>query len=222
MLRKGNRPLLDLLRRHPIVLSIGCKAQIGASECNRGSAACPWSFGLDIGTTSVGFAVIDHDSELATGKIHRLGVRIFPEARDPKGVPLNQERRQARLRRRQLRRRRERRRLLGEQLHAAGLLPSRNSSDWDRVNEARSLRSPEAGVRRRDAVFRMKSAAPSIILRSAATSEAATSTRFPTPPMTQPMKRTTSKATSAREQTVQALRREDKTLGAWLAGEGTA
>ena len=77
-------------------------------------------FGLDIGTTSVGFAVIDHDSELATGKIHRLGVRIFPEARDPKGVPLNQERRQARLRRRQLRRRRERRRLLGDQLHVAG------------------------------------------------------------------------------------------------------
>ena len=93
----------------------------------------PLVFGLDIGTTSVGFAVIDHDSELATGKIHRLGVRIFPEARDPKGVPLNQERRQARLRRRQLRRRRERRRLLGEQLCAAGLLPSRNSSDWDQA-----------------------------------------------------------------------------------------
>ena len=28
----------------------------------------PLVFGLDIGTTSVGFAVIDHDSELATGK----------------------------------------------------------------------------------------------------------------------------------------------------------
>ena len=93
----------------------------------------PLVFGLDIGTTSVGFAVIDHDSEAATGKIHRLGVRIFSEARDPKGVPLNQERRQARLRRRQLRRRRERRRLLGDQLRAAGLLPSRNSPDWDRV-----------------------------------------------------------------------------------------
>ena len=74
----------------------------------------PLVFGLDIGTTSVGFAVIDHDSEGAMGKIHRLGVRIFPEARDPKGVPLNQERRQARLRRRQLRRRRERRCLFGE------------------------------------------------------------------------------------------------------------
>ena len=53
-------------------------------------------FGLDIGTISVGFAEIDHVSEFATGKIRRLGVRIFPEAPDPKDVPLNQEPRQAR------------------------------------------------------------------------------------------------------------------------------
>ena len=69
----------------------------------------PLTFGLDIGTTSIGFAVIDHDVEAATGKTRRLGVRIFPEARDPRGTPLNQDRRQARLRRRQLRRKRERR-----------------------------------------------------------------------------------------------------------------
>ena len=87
----------------------------------------PLIFGFDIGTTSVGFAVIEHDPEPATGKIHRLGVRIFPEVRDPKGVPLNQGRRQARLRRRQLRRRRERRRLLGDRLLDTGLLPPR---DW--------------------------------------------------------------------------------------------
>ncbi len=92
-------------------------------------------FGLDIGTTSIGFAVIDHDVERSTGRIRRLGVRIFPEARDPKGIPLNQERRQARQRRRQLRRRRERRRLLGDLLHRAGLLPSRQSPDWDEVME---------------------------------------------------------------------------------------
>ena len=66
----------------------------------------------------------------------------------------------------------------------------------------------------------MKSAAPSIILRSAATSGAAISTRFPTLPMMQPTTRTTGKATSAREQTVQALKREGKTLGAWLAARG--
>lgn len=93
----------------------------------------PLVFGFDIGTTSIGFAVIDHDVDLATGKILRLGVRIFPEARDPKGVPLNQERRQARLRRRQLRRRRERRRQLSDQLHQAGLLPARGSPDWNKV-----------------------------------------------------------------------------------------
>ena len=87
-------------------------------------------FGLDIGTTSIGFAVIDHDPDQATGTIRRLGVRIFPEARDPKGVPLNQERRQARLRRRQLRRRRERRVRLADLLREAGLLPARNSPEW--------------------------------------------------------------------------------------------
>lgn len=93
----------------------------------------PLVFGLDIGTTSIGFAVIEHDVECATGKIHRLGVRIFPEARDAKGVPLNQERRQARLRRRQLRRRRERRRVLADQLSDAGLLPSHQSVEWHEI-----------------------------------------------------------------------------------------
>ncbi len=46
-------------------------------------------FGFDIGTTSIGFAVIDHDPDRQSGHIHRLGVRIFPEARDPDGTPLN-------------------------------------------------------------------------------------------------------------------------------------
>ncbi len=88
-------------------------------------------FGFDIGTTSIGFAVIDHDPEAATGKIERLGVRIFPETRDPKGgAPLNQERRQARLRRRQLRRRGKRLRSLQALLSEAGLLPARNSPEW--------------------------------------------------------------------------------------------
>ena len=88
-------------------------------------------FGFDIGTTSIGFAVIEHDPAKTTGEIKRMGVRIFPEARDPKGAPLNQERRAARMRRRQLRRRREKRRLLGEALSEAGLLPSYGSPEWD-------------------------------------------------------------------------------------------
>ena len=69
-------------------------------------------FGFDIGTTSIGFAVIDHDPNQEVGKILRLGVRIFPEGRDPEGTPRNQERRAKRMVRRQLRRRRARRKAL--------------------------------------------------------------------------------------------------------------
>jgi len=90
-------------------------------------------FGFDIGTTSIGFAVIDHDPLRETGDILRLGVRIFPEARDPDGTPLNQTRRTKRMVRRQLRRRRTRRRALNEQLAGLGLLPRFGSKEWDRV-----------------------------------------------------------------------------------------
>ncbi len=96
----------------------------------------PRVFGLDIGTTSIGFAVIDHDPDRANGRILRMGVRIFPEARDPKGAPLNQERRAARMRRRQLRRRRARRRDLADLLKQAGLLPDRASAEWSEIMEA--------------------------------------------------------------------------------------
>lgn len=62
----------------------------------------PLVFGIDIGTTSIGFAAISMDEARETGRILRMGVRIFPEARDPKGTPLNQTRRQKRMMRRQL------------------------------------------------------------------------------------------------------------------------
>ena len=87
-------------------------------------------FGLDIGTTSIGFAVIDHEPDVERGRILRLGVRVFPEARDPDGTPLNQTRRQKRMVRRQLRRRKERRKLLNETLGQAGLLPPFGSAEW--------------------------------------------------------------------------------------------
>ena len=176
-------------------------------------------FGLDIGTTSIGFAVIEHDISLATGRIRRLGVRIFPEARDPKGVPLNQDRRQARLRRRQLRRRRERRRQLADILFQAGILPTRDSAAW---NEA--MKSDPYELRRR--AFEGETLAPHEIGRaiyhlaqrrhfrgrdidevSHAADDAAGDADE-------------KKATSAREHTVQALKREGKTLGAWLAARG--
>lgn len=87
-------------------------------------------FGFDIGTTSIGFAVIDHDSQDGTGTIRDLGVRIFPEARDKDDTPFNQHRRQQRMMRRQLRRRRDRRRRLTTLLSAAGMLPNFGSTEW--------------------------------------------------------------------------------------------
>lgn len=93
----------------------------------------PRIFGLDIGTTSIGFAVIDCDFTRDTGRVLRLGARIFPEARDPDGTPKNQQRRQKRMMRRQSRRRRVRRQLLNELLSSAGLLPAFGSADWPRI-----------------------------------------------------------------------------------------
>jgi len=80
-------------------------------------------FGFDIGTTSIGSAAVRMDGVAGTGDVVHLGVRIFPEARDPDGMPLNQERRKRRMMRRQLRRRRTRRRDLNQLLLEAGFLP---------------------------------------------------------------------------------------------------
>ncbi|MBI1265587.1 MAG: hypothetical protein GC187_12750 [Alphaproteobacteria bacterium] len=93
-------------------------------------------FGFDIGTTSIGSAVVRMDSAAGTGEVVHLGVRIFPEARDPKGIPLNQERRVKRMMRRQLRRRRTRRRDLNQFLREAGLLPEFSKTEgsaWAQV-----------------------------------------------------------------------------------------
>lgn len=92
-------------------------------------------WGFDLGTTSIGFAVIELDEEKGTGAILHQGVRIFPESRTPDKLdPLNQNRRTARLIRRQIRRRRLCRRLLRDTLAEAGLLPSfgsRGSPEWE-------------------------------------------------------------------------------------------
>ncbi len=90
-------------------------------------------FGFDLGVTSIGFAALKYDPETDEGEILKLGVRIFPETREPKGAPLNQERRLKRMARRQLRRRRARRRLLNEMLLQAGLLPAFTSHQWAEV-----------------------------------------------------------------------------------------
>jgi CRISPR-associated endonuclease Csn1 len=82
-------------------------------------------FGLDLGTTSCGWAV-------RRGRaVADAGVRIFPETLDEKSLePLNKKRREARLIRRQTRRRRARRKRLTELLCASGLLPPYGSAEW--------------------------------------------------------------------------------------------
>ena len=64
-----------------------------------------YSLGLDIGTSSVGWAVLDLDKE----RIHDLGVRIFERPEDPQnGDSLAKPRRDARSARSRLKRRRQR------------------------------------------------------------------------------------------------------------------
>ncbi|WP_439546833.1 type II CRISPR RNA-guided endonuclease Cas9 [Sandarakinorhabdus sp.] len=90
-------------------------------------------FGFDIGTTSIGSAVIRMNRDTEQGEILHMGVRVFPEARDPKGIPLNQERRGKRMARRQLRRRKQRRIGLNSLLSDSGFLPQFSkdkASNW--------------------------------------------------------------------------------------------
>lgn len=87
-------------------------------------------FGFDIGTTSIGFAAVEYDEANERGHILRIGSRIFPEARDTEGTPLNQTRRAKRMMRRQLRRRRTRRRELAGTMADLGMLPPHRSAAW--------------------------------------------------------------------------------------------
>jgi CRISPR-associated endonuclease Csn1 len=79
------------------------------------------------------------DASTATGEVVHLGVRIFPEARDLDGVPLNQERRKRRMMRRQLRRRRERRNELNTLLSGAGFLPAFSRESGSAWREAMKM-----------------------------------------------------------------------------------
>jgi len=108
------------------------------------------AWGIDIGTTSIGWAVIEHEPELSTGQILGMGVRIFPEARDPDGTPLNQAWRRKRMERRQLRRRRVRRKTLNRALAEVGLLPpfsKDKNSEWASVMALPPLPIRERGLR---------------------------------------------------------------------------
>ena len=88
-------------------------------------------WGLDLGTTSIGFAVVDHDSQEQSGQIIKMGVRIFPEGVTEKELePRNRRRREKRLLRRQLRRRKLRRVELTKRMAEVGLLPKFESEEW--------------------------------------------------------------------------------------------
>jgi CRISPR-associated endonuclease Csn1 len=92
------------------------------------------TWGIDIGTTSVGFAVLDFDPSRGEGRIRRMGVRIFPEGRtEDKKEPRNKQRREKRLIRRQFRRRKLRRRQLNESLGELGFLPAFGTAEWEKL-----------------------------------------------------------------------------------------
>jgi len=175
-------------------------------------------FGFDIGTTSIGFAVIDHDPESETGKILRLGARIFPETRDPKGTPLNQARRHKRMARRQLRRRRQRRRLLNETLNSVGLLPAFNSADWRKVMETdpydlrqRGLEEPLLPYEVGRALYHL---AKRRHFKGRELKESDETDEFGGEAEQDADEKV---AKNERESTLQALKTQDVTLGAWLA-----
>jgi CRISPR-associated endonuclease Csn1 len=86
------------------------------------------TLGLDIGTNSVGWALIESRADGTVGKVLGIGSRIFPEGvdRDTQGAEhsKNEQRRIARGMRRQIARRARRKAVLRRALIVAGLLPA--------------------------------------------------------------------------------------------------
>lgn len=82
-----------------------------------------YRIGLDIGITSVGWAVLENNSNDEPVHIMDLGVRIFDAAENPKtGASLAGPRREARSARRRLRRRRHRMERIRQLLESEGLI----------------------------------------------------------------------------------------------------
>ena len=91
-----------------------------------------YSLGLDIGTSSIGWAALDLDKE----RIHDLGVRIFERPEDPQnGDSLAKPRRDARSARRRLKRRRQRLN------HLKQFFVDQNILTKDRVEEVLNYKS---------------------------------------------------------------------------------
>jgi CRISPR-associated endonuclease Csn1 len=84
-----------------------------------------YRLGLDLGTNSLGWTVLQLDDTGKPSGVANLGSRIFSDGREPKsGDPLAKERRLARGIRRSMRRRRQRRLKLFRLLQAEGLYPT--------------------------------------------------------------------------------------------------
>lgn len=82
------------------------------------------TLGLDLGTNSIGWALLQHSEDGSPNGILRMGVRVFQEAVDAKTrTPKNHERRAARSARKVLARRKMRRETLKGLLIANGMLP---------------------------------------------------------------------------------------------------
>ena len=82
-----------------------------------------YAIGLDIGIESVGFSVLELDSNDQPFRIEKLGARIFDRAENPKdGSSLALPRREARGARRRLRRRRHRLERIRGLIVASGII----------------------------------------------------------------------------------------------------
>lgn len=86
-----------------------------------------WRLGLDLGTNSIGWAVLElenKDDSMEPIRLVDMGSRIFSDGREPKtGEPLATARRTARGIRRNIKRRKQRRRELFRQLQSDNLFP---------------------------------------------------------------------------------------------------
>lgn len=94
--------------------------------------------GLDLGTASLGWALIEYDDK-SSGRIIGSGVRIFPEALEGQDEsskkPKNVARRDFRLARRQTRRRAWRKSAIKKILREAGMLPSSKKDVLEQIHE---------------------------------------------------------------------------------------
>jgi CRISPR-associated endonuclease Csn1 len=108
--------------------------------------------GLDIGTNSIGWTLIDEREDSSISRVVAIGVRIFPEGvnRDTQGAEhsKNEERRIARGMRRQIARRARRKAVLRRSLVAAGLLPADREAQ-QRLDELDPYELRRAGLTRR-------------------------------------------------------------------------